>query len=121
MEEPHALARQFAEGERGTLRVGIDFTIFFYDPHIHPLKEYELRKQENVRFAEKFGIPFIDADCDRDNWFERANGMENEPERDIRCMMGFDMRFERTALYAHEHGFPVITRSLGISGWRNMK
>lgn len=41
---------------------GIDFTIFFYNPNIHPLREYELRKNENIRFAEKFGIPFIDAD-----------------------------------------------------------
>lgn len=100
---------------------GIDFTIFFYNPNIHPLKEYELRKQENIRFAEKFNIPFVDADYDRDNWFERAKGMENEPERGARCTMCFDMRFERTALYAHEHGFPVITSSLGISRWKNMQ
>ena len=30
------------------------------------------------------------------------------------------MRFERTALYAHENGFPVMTSSLGISRWKNM-
>jgi len=30
------------------------------------------------------------------------------------------MRFERTALYAKEHGFPIITSSLGISRWKNM-
>jgi predicted adenine nucleotide alpha hydrolase (AANH) superfamily ATPase len=100
---------------------GIDFTIFFYNPNIHPLREYELRKNENIRFAEKFGIGFVDADYDTDNWFERARGMENEPERGIRCTMCFDMRFERTALYAHEHGFPVITSSLGISRWKNMQ
>ncbi|MDE9564443.1 epoxyqueuosine reductase QueH [Xenorhabdus bovienii] len=100
---------------------GVDFTIFFYNPNIHPLKEYELRKDENIRFAEQMGIPFIDADYDRDNWFERAKGMENEPERGIRCTMCFDMRFERTALYAHEHGFPVISSSLGISRWKNMQ
>lgn len=103
------------------LASGIDYTIFFYNPNIHPLKEYELRKNENIRFAEKFGVPFIDADYDRDNWFERARGMEDEPERGIRCTMCFDMRFERTALYAHEHGFPVITSSLGISRWKNMQ
>lgn len=100
---------------------GIDFTIFFYNPNIHPLKEYELRKNENIRFAEKFGIPFIDADYDKDNWFARAKGMEDKPERGIRCTMCFDMRFERTALYAHEHGFPVMTSSLGISRWKNMQ
>lgn len=99
---------------------GIAYTIFFYNPNIHPLKEYELRKQENIRFAEKHGVPFVDADYDRDNWFARAKGMENEPERGIRCTMCFDMRFERTALYAHEHGFNVISSSLGISRWKDM-
>lgn len=102
------------------LESGIDYTIFFYNPNIHPLKEYLLRKDENIRFAELHGVPFIDADYDTDNWFARAKGMENEPERGIRCTMCFDMRFERTALYAYEHGFPVITSSLGISRWKNM-
>ncbi len=103
------------------LASGIDYTIFFYNPNIHPLKEYELRKEENIRFAEQFGVPFVDADYDRDNWFARAKGMKWEPERGERCTMCFDMRFERTALYAHEHGFPVITSSLGISRWKNMQ
>ncbi|MDF7648962.1 epoxyqueuosine reductase QueH [Candidatus Pantoea formicae] len=103
------------------LASGIDYTIFFYNPNIHPLKEYELRKEENIRFAEQFGVPFVDADYDKDNWFDRARGMEWEPERGIRCTMCFDMRFERTALYAHENGFPVITSSLGISRWKDMK
>ena len=58
------------------LASGIDYTIYFYNPNIHPLKEYELRKEENIRFAEKFGVPFVDADYDRDNWFERARGLE---------------------------------------------
>lgn len=99
---------------------GIDYTIFFYNPNIHPVKEYELRKQENIRFAEKHGVPFVDADYDTDNWFSRARGMENEPERGIRCTMCFDMRFVRTALYAHENGFAVISSSLGISRWKDM-
>lgn len=102
-------------------RAGIDYTIFFYNPNIHPRKEYELRKEENIRFAEKEGVAFVDADYDTDNWFARAKGMEWEPERGVRCSMCFDMRFERTALYAHEHGFSVITSCLGISRWKNMK
>ena len=31
---------------------GIEFPIFFYNPNIHPIKEYEIRKEENIRFAE---------------------------------------------------------------------
>lgn len=103
------------------LQSGINYTIFFYNPNIHPLKEYEIRKNENKRFADQHQIEFIDADYDRDEWFKRAKGMEWEPERGIRCTMCFDMRFERTALYAHEHGFPVFTSSLGISRWKNME
>ncbi|WP_339042312.1 MULTISPECIES: epoxyqueuosine reductase QueH [unclassified Candidatus Lariskella] len=99
----------------------IDFTIFFYNPNIHPLKEYEMRKSENIRYAERFGISFVDADYDVQNWFARAKGMENEPERGIRCTMCFDMRFLRTALYAKENGFPIFTSSLGISRWKNME
>lgn len=102
------------------LAAKIDYSIFFYNPNIHPLEEYLIRKNENIRFAEKHNIPFIDADYDRDEWFKRARGMENEPERGIRCTMCFDMRFQRTALYAHEHGFKIICSSLGISRWKNM-
>lgn len=47
--------------------------------------------------------------------------MEWEPERGVRCTMCFDMRLERTALYAAEHGFSVISSSLGISRWKNLQ
>ena len=103
------------------IAAGIDLTVFFYNPNIHPRHEYEIRKEENSRFAEQLNIPFIDADYDTDHWFERTKGQEWEPERGARCTTCFDMRFERTALYAHEHGFPAITSSLGISRWKDMQ
>ncbi len=99
----------------------LEQTVFFYNPNIHPVNEYEIRKNENKRFCDKHHIPFVDADYDADNWFSRAKGLENEPERGKRCTACFDMRFERTALYAFENGFSVITSSLGISRWKDMK
>jgi len=103
------------------LASGIDYTVFFYNPNIHPRDEYEIRKEENKRFAEKYQVPFVDADYDSDNWFARTKGMEFEPERGIRCTACFDMRLERSALYAHENGFKVFTSSLGISRWKNFQ
>ena len=100
---------------------GIDTTIYFYNPNIHPREEYEIRKEENIRFAEKLGFDFIDADYDKDNWFERVKGLEDEPERGERCTVCFDMRFERSALYAHENNFKVYGTTLGISRWKNME
>ena len=99
---------------------GIEYTVFFYNPNIHPVREYELRKQENIRFAEQHGIEFIDADYDVDNWFERVRGLEHAPERGERCTVCFDMRFERTALYAHENGYDIISSVLGISRGKDM-
>jgi len=100
---------------------GLDITVYFYNPNIHPREEYDLRKIENIRFAEKMRIPFIDADYDSDRWFERVRGLEWEPERGVRCTQCFDMRFERTALFGHENGFNIFTSCLGISRWKNME
>ena len=99
----------------------IDTTIYFYNPNIHPFDEYELRKEENIRFAEKLGMPIIDADYDRDEWFVRTKGQENEPERGARCTTCFDMRFQKTAQYASENNFDIISSTLGISRWKDMK
>lgn len=98
----------------------IKTTVFFYNPNIHPQAEYEIRKDENKRFCEKLGFDFIDADYDKDNWFERIKGLEDEPERGARCTQCFDMRFERSALYAHEQGFKVYATTLGISRWKDL-
>ena len=98
----------------------IDFSIYFYNPNIHPEKEYIMRKEENIRYAQEVGVPFIDADYDKDHWFEKAKGMEDEPERGIRCTMCFDMRFVKTAEYANDNDFDIISSSLGISRWKNM-
>ena len=98
----------------------LEFSIFFYNPNIHPKREYEIRKKENIRFAEKMNIPFIDADYDTQNWFSRVKGLEMAPERGERCTACFDMRFERSALFAYENGFNVFTSSLGLSRWKDM-
>ena len=98
----------------------IDTTVFFYNPNIHPQEEYEIRKEENIRFCEKLGFNFIDADYDKDNWFKRVKGLEDEPERGARCTQCFDMRFERSALFAQENNFKVYATTLGISRWKDM-
>jgi predicted adenine nucleotide alpha hydrolase (AANH) superfamily ATPase len=99
---------------------GIDTTVYFYNPNIHPRQEYELRKAEDIRHCEALGIDHIDGDYDTDHWFDRIRGLENEPERGARCTVCFDMRFERVALYAAEHGYGLISSTLGISRWKNM-
>jgi len=97
---------------------GTDLAVFFYNPNIHPRKEYEIRKQENVRYCEKLSIPFVDADYDPEAFYTRAQGMEFDPERGPRCSMCFDMRMERTAAYAAAHGFDYFTTTNATSRWK---
>ena len=99
----------------------IKTTVYFYNPNIHPIQEYELRKDENKRYCQKLGFNFIDADYDKDNWFKRIKGLENETERGERCTKCFDMRFERSALYAHENNFSLFATTLGISRWKDLE
>lgn len=99
---------------------GLSVTVFFYNPNIHPRREYEIRKEENKKFCLKNGVPFVDADYDTRNWFAKTRGLEWEPERGARCTVCFDLRFEKTADFAVQNGFRVFTSSLGISRWKDM-
>jgi predicted adenine nucleotide alpha hydrolase (AANH) superfamily ATPase len=99
-----------------------DVTVFFYNPNIHPHSEYEKRKVENKKYADKINTTFIDADYgDKAKWFEMTSGLENEPERGKRCSLCFDLRLERTAQYAQENGFPWFATTLGISRYKDLK
>ena len=94
-------------------------TVFFYNPNIHPRKEYEIRKEENKQFCRNLGIDFVDVDYDVDNWYSRVKGMEFYPKRGRRCTECFDMRMERTALYANEHEFDAIATTNATSRWKD--
>ena len=96
-----------------------EVVVFFYNPNIHPRREYEIRKDENKRYCEKLGIEFVDVDYDPEAWHARTRGMEYDPERGRRCTACFDMRMERTASYAHENGFHAITTTNATSRWKN--
>ena len=85
----------------------IDYTIYFYN-QIHPKKEYLLRKDENLQFAIANDIPFIDADYDTKNWFDKTKGQEWELERGKRCSTCFDMRFYKTVNMLMKIIFPYL-------------
>lgn len=112
-----AMVEELTSQKRGLQKV----TVFFYNPNIHPKREYEIRKNENKRYCVDLGIEFVDCDYDPTNWYERVQGMEFDPERGRRCTECFDMRMERTALYASEHGYDAIATTNATSRWKDAK
>ena len=101
------------------LQEKIGLEIFFYNPNIHPRPEYDLRKNEIIRYANKKGIRSIDAEYDPERWIELVRGHETDPEQGERCSLCFEMRLLRTAEYAAARGFSVISTTLGISRRKN--
>ena len=101
------------------LNNGITPVIYYYNPNIYPLEEYEIRKAENKRYAESLGVEFIDGDYNYEKWRECAIGLECEPERGGRCYKCFVKRLRASAEMASKLGIKVITTTLASSRWKD--
>ena len=96
-------------------------TIFYYNPNIFPLEEYEIRKNESKRHAESLGIRWIDGDYDHDHWLEGVCGLEGEPERGRRCEQCFTLRLKATAQEAKRLGIQYFATTLASSRWKSLE
>lgn len=99
---------------------GVEPVIYYCNPNIYPYEEYLIRKNECTRYAESLGLQIIDADYDHQQWLANVCGLENEPERGVRCLQCFKMRLLNTAEYAAENGLKVITTTLASSRWKSL-
>ena len=97
---------------------GITPTIYYCNPNIYPFEEYEIRKNECTRYARSLGLEIVDDDYDHESWLREMKGLEEEPERGGRCLKCFKYRLLRTAAYARDHGFTVMTTTLASSRWK---
>jgi predicted adenine nucleotide alpha hydrolase (AANH) superfamily ATPase len=96
-----------------------EVTGFFYNPNIHPRREYELRLSELERFSKEEGFRYIPGEYDIKDWFGKTKGLEKEPEGGKRCKVCYRIRLEETAKAAKERGFDMFTTTLTISPHKN--
>ena len=94
-------------------------TVFYYNPNIEPVEEYEKRKEHQKKVCEHFGIPCVDFDYDNGAWRKFVEGLENEKEGGARCTKCFYFRLEKTARFALEHNFDMFTTTLSVSPYKN--
>ncbi|MDR0427693.1 MAG: epoxyqueuosine reductase QueH [Dysgonamonadaceae bacterium] len=93
--------------------------LFFYNPNIYPLEEYEIRQNELKRYAAESNIEFIAGDYLHSSWTENIKGLENQPERGARCAECFKMRLLATADTASRKGIARIATTLTSSRWKS--
>lgn len=95
-------------------------TIFYCNPNIYPKAEYEIRKNECVRYAKSLGLDVVEAAYDHGAWLHSVHGFETCSERGGRCEICFRQRLRCAAQYAHDHHFSVITTTLASSRWKSL-
>ncbi len=95
-------------------------TVFYYNPNIDEVEEYEKRKAEQIRFLQETGwAEILDCDHDAQAFAEMSKGLENEPERGARCYRCYALRLEKTAQTAATRGFSWFATTLTLSPHKN--
>lgn len=95
-----------------------DITIIYYNPNIEPISEYEKRKQEQIKIIKLYNIKYVDCDYDNDLFHNMANGLENVPERGIRCHKCYRLRLDYVANFAKNNGYDYFCTTLTVSPYK---
>ncbi len=99
-------------------------TVFFYNPNIMPILEYQRRLEEQKKLltfiSSKYPINFIEGDYDNDSFLEQIKGLEMEPEGHKRCLKCYLLRLTKTAQQA-SNNYDYFATTLTISPYKNAK
>ncbi|MCI7125022.1 MAG: epoxyqueuosine reductase QueH [Agathobaculum sp.] len=94
---------------------GIEPVGYWYNPNIHPMKEYKMRKNTMVEYAKSIGMKL-----EVNNEYGLRLFIEGVyPDFDRRCGFCYALRFDETARYAAEHGYDCFTSTLFVSPYQN--
>lgn len=92
-----------------------DVTVFFYNPNIFPLSEYERRKAEILKYSETQKFKLIIQEENSSVFYNCTKGLENEPEKALRCEKCFDLRLKKTVEFAQKNNIDLYTTTLSVS------
>lgn len=99
---------------------GESFSVFFSNSNIDTSEEYQLRLAEQRRYCNSLGVELVEDCYDHQDWLKTVRGLENEPERGVRCEKCFLYRLSRAAQFASQNGFRLLTTSLASSRWKSL-
>ena len=94
---------------------GIEPTVYWYNPNIHPYIEYKTRRDTLKEYTKSINVEAI---------FEEDYGLDNFCKNVIddlqnRCQnYCYKVRLEQTAKYAKEHGYDTISTTLLVSPYQ---
>lgn len=95
---------------------GIEPTVYWFNPNIHPYMEYKMRRDTLIQYTKDIGVEAI---------FEENYGLKEFcrnviDDLESRCQnYCYPVRLEQTAKYAKEHGYSHFSTTLLVSPYQN--
>lgn len=94
---------------------GIEPVGLWYNPNIHPYQEYKARRDTLMAYAPTISMELVVLeDYGLRDFVRTVAG-----DIDHRCGKCYEMRLDRVARYAAEHGFTSFTSTLFVSPYQN--
>lgn len=103
------------------ISLGFKPVLFWYNPNIYPMEEYEKRLCELEKYAQKLSLELIVPEQKHDDWVKFVQGLENEKEGGARCLKCFEYRLNAAAKEAKKQNISKFTTTLTISPHKNSK
>lgn len=101
--------------------MGYSVVVYFYNPNIYPLDEYNKRLEAQKKLCQYFDCELIIGDYDTETYFNTVKGLEMEPEKGLRCDECFKLRLINSAIMAKKLGINLFTTSMVISPHKNFE
>ena len=95
--------------------MGYSVVVYFYNPNIFPSEEYEKRLEAQKTLCDHFGCELIVGEYESDVYYDYVKGLEDEPEKGLRCDKCFELRLRKSAELAKSSGIDEFTTSMVIS------
>ncbi len=94
--------------------LGYDITGYFFNPNIHPYREFKHRLETLHEFAEQVQLELItDPNYALEDFLRRALSTDGD-----RCRSCYEHRLRQTALFARENGFDCYSTTLLVSPYQ---
>lgn len=88
---------------------------YFFNPNIYPLEEQKRRYEELEKYCSKYDFELIKEDAAPEVFYEAIKGLEDEPEKGLRCNKCFELRLLKAAQKAKELKIGQFTTTLSVS------
>lgn len=101
--------------------LGYSPVVYFYNPNIDTKEEFEKRLEAQKIVCMYHWVDLIVEEYNHNEFLEQIRGLEQAPERGVRCIECIKLRLNKTAQKAKFLGIKSFTTSLPISPHKNFK